>query len=115
MLKKVESCFVYNAAERTGSFECSNPRINATHQLIDRAIRSNWQAVWTDCPSREKLGWLEQDWLNGEALVYNYDAHKMIEQTMQNIVDAQHDDGSMPEIAPEYTQFTGPYSLTCRW
>ena len=110
VLKKVESCFVYNSAERTGSFECSNPRINATHQLIDRAIRSNWQAVWTDCPSREKLGWLEQTWLNGEALVYNYDAQKMIEQTMQNIVDAQHDDGSMPEIAPEYTQFTGSWA-----
>ena len=110
VLKKVESCFVYNSAERIGSFECSNPRINATHQLIDRAIRSNWQAVWTDCPSREKLGWLEQDWLNGEALVYNYDAYPMIEQTMQNIVDAQHEDGSMPEIAPEYTQFTGSWA-----
>ena len=110
VLKKVESCFVYNSAERIGSFECSNPRINATHQIIDRAIRSNWQAVWTDCPSREKLGWLEQDWLNGEALVYNYDARHMIEQTMQNIVDAQHEDGSMPEIAPEYTQFTGTWA-----
>ena len=110
VLKKVESCFVCNSAERTGSFECSNPRINATHQLIDRAIRSNWQAVWTDCPTREKLGWLEQDWLNGEALVYNYDARRMIEQTMQNIVDAQHEDGSMPEIAPEYTQFTGSWA-----
>ena len=110
VLKKVESCFVYNSTERIGSFECSNPRINATHQIIDRAIRSNWQAVWTDCPSREKLGWLEQDWLNGEALVYNYDARHMIEQTMQNIVDAQHNDGSMPEIAPEYTQFTGSWA-----
>ena len=110
VLKKVESCFVYNSANRTGSFECSNPRINATHQLIDRAIRSNWQAVWTDCPAREKLGWLEQDWLNGEALVYNYDCRTMIEQTMQNIVDAQHADGSMPEIAPEYTQFTGSWA-----
>ena len=110
VLKKVESCFVYNSAERIGSFECSNLRINATHQIIDRAIRSNWQAVWTDCPSREKLGWLEQDWLNGEALVYNYDARHMIEQTMQNMADAQHEDGSMPEIAPEYTQFTGSWA-----
>ena len=73
VLKKVESCFVYNSAPRTGYFECSNQLINDTHRLIDRAIRSNWQAVWTDCPHREKLGWLEQDWLNGEALVYNYD------------------------------------------
>ena len=109
-LKKVESCFVYNSAPRTGSFECSNPLINDTHRIIDRAIRSNWQSVWTDCPAREKLGWLEQDWLNGEALVYNYDARSMIEQTMQNIVDAQHANGSMPEIAPEYTQFTGSWA-----
>ena len=109
-LKKVESCFVYNSAPRTGTFECSNPLINDTHRIIDRAIRSNWQSVWTDCPAREKLGWLEQDWLNGEALVYNYDARSMIEQTMQNIVDAQHADGSMPEIAPEYTQFTGSWA-----
>jgi hypothetical protein len=110
VLKDIQSCFIYNAAQRTGTFECSNPLINDTHKLIDRAIRSNWQAVWTDCPAREKLGWLEQDWLNGEALVYNYDARSMIEQTMQNIVDAQHEDGSMPEIAPEYTIFTGSWA-----
>ena len=110
VLKKVESCFVYNSAPRTGYFECSNQLVNDTHRLIDRAIRSNWQAVWTDCPHREKLGWLEQDWLNGEALVYNYDCKTMIAQTMQNIVDAQHEDGSMPEIAPEYTRFTGPWA-----
>ena len=110
VLKDVQSCFVYNSAERTGSFECSNPRINQTHQIIDRAIRSNWQSVFTDCPAREKLGWLEQDWLNGEAIVYNYDARSMIEQTMRQIADAQHEDGSMPEIAPEYTQFTGSWA-----
>ena len=110
VLKDVQSCFIYNAAQRIGTFECSNPLINDTHRLIDRAIRSNWQAVWTDCPAREKLGWLEQDWLNGEALVYNYDARSMLEQTMQNIADAQHEDGSMPEIAPEYTIFTGSWA-----
>ena len=110
VLKDIKSFFIYNSAQRIGEFECSNPLINDTHKLIDRAIRSNWQAVWTDCPAREKLGWLEQDWLNGEALVYNYDAQSMIEQTMQNIVDAQHEDGSMPEIAPEYTQFTGSWA-----
>ena len=110
VLKDIKSCFIYNSAQRIGEFECSNPLINDTHKLIDRAIRCNWQAVWTDCPAREKLGWLEQDWLNGEALVYNYDAQSMIEQTMQNIVDAQHEDGSMPEIAPEYTQFTGSWA-----
>lgn len=110
VLQSIQSCFIHNSAPRISTFSCSNERINATHRLIDRAIRSNWQWVWTDCPHREKLGWLEQDWLNGEALVYNYDCRTMLQQTLQIIADAQHADGSMPEIAPEYVTFTGSWA-----
>ena len=92
---------------------------NRAYQNIDRAIRSNWQAVWTDCPHREKLGWLEQDWLNGEGLVYNYDCRSMIEQTMQNIADAQHANGAVPTTAPEYIYFKGkwldPFAESPEW
>lgn len=115
----ISSCFIYNSAQKTGTFECSNQRINDTYRIIDRAVRSNWQSVWTDCPHREKLGWLEQDWLNGEGLVYNYDCQKMIEQTMRVIADAQHADGSLPEIAPEYITFEGswapPFQQSPEW
>lgn len=110
VLKDIQSCFVYNSARKIGEFECSNPLFNETYRIIDRAIRSNWQGVWTDCPHREKLGWLEQDWLNGEGMIYNYDCRTMIEQEMQVIADAQHGDGSMPEIAPEYTVFEGSWA-----
>ena len=78
VLECLQSCFIYNSASKTGDFECSNRLFNDTYRLIDRAIRSNWQHVWTDCPHREKLGWLEQDWINGEGLVYNYDCRAMI-------------------------------------
>ena len=109
-LRKVESCFVHNSARKTGSFECSNPLFNDAYRLIDRAIRSNWQSVWTDCPHREKLGWLEQDWLNGEGLVSNYDCRTMIEQTMQQIADAQFPNGALPEIAPNLCVFEGSWA-----
>ena len=110
VLKNIESCFIYNSAEKTGDFECSNPLFNDAYRLIDRAIRSNWQSVWTDCPHREKLGWLEQDWLNGEGLIANYDCRTMIEQTMQNIADAQYPNGALPEIAPNYAIFEGSWA-----
>ena len=110
VLQDVQSCFVYNSAKKTGSFECSNQLFNDAYRLIDRAIRSNWQAVWTDCPHREKLGWLEQDWLNGEGLVSNYDCRSMIEQTMQNISDAQFPNGALPEIAPNLCVFEGSWA-----
>ncbi len=110
VIQDVQSCFVYNSAKKTGDFECSNTLFNNAYRLIDRAIRSNWQSVWTDCPHREKLGWLEQDWLNGEGLVANYDCQSMIEQTMQNIADAQFPNGSLPEIAPNLCVFEGSWA-----
>ena len=119
VIEDIQSCFVYNSAAKIGSFECSNPMFNRAYQIIDRSIRSNWQAVWTDCPHREKLGWLEQDWLNGEGLVYNYDCRSMIEQTLQNIADAQHANGAVPTTAPEYIYFKGkwldPFAESPEW
>ena len=35
-------------------------------------MKSNFHAVFTDCPHREKLGWLEQVHLNGPGLFYNF-------------------------------------------
>lgn len=112
-LSDLKSDFIYNSgadSSRSATFECSNPLFNATYRLIDNAVKSNWMSVWTDCPAREKLGWLEQDWLNGVGLLTNYDAKAMIEQEMQVIGDAQHPDGSMPEIAPEYIKFEGSWA-----
>ena len=73
VLKRLNSCFIYNSAEEVSSFECSNPLFTQTHRLIERAERSNMQSVLSDCPHREKLGWLEQDHLCGPSLLYNYD------------------------------------------
>lgn len=105
VIADIQSCLISSTAPKTGHFLCSNELFNRTYQIIDRAIRSNWHSVWTDCPQREKLGWLEQDWLCGEGLVYNYDCRRMLRQTMQNIADAQRADGSVPEIAPEFVDF----------
>ena len=33
VLKDIESCFIYNSAEKTGDFECSNPLFNDAYRL----------------------------------------------------------------------------------
>ena len=73
--------------------------------MIEKAVRSNMQSVFTDCPHREKLGWLEQVHLNGPGLLYNYDLTAYAPQIMQNMADAQHSNGAMPTTAPEYVIF----------
>lgn len=108
VLKNIQSCFVYNSAKKVSTFESSNRIFNAAHRLIEKAVRSNMQSVFTDCPHREKLGWLEQVHLNGPGLLYNYDLTAYAPQIMQNMADAQHSDGAMPTTAPEYVVFEGP-------
>ena len=108
VIQKIQSCFVYNSAPKISTFECSNRIFNDAHRLIEKAVRSNMQSVFTDCPHREKLGWLEQDHLCGPGLLYNYDLTGFVPQTLQNIADAQHANGAVPTTAPEYVVFEGP-------
>lgn len=105
VLKDIKSCFVYNSAPQISSFECSNELFNKTHILIQKAIQSNMQGVFTDCPQREKLGWIEQLHLNGPVLLYNYDLVNFLPKIMQDMVDAQQPDGAVSSIAPMYNFF----------
>lgn len=105
VLKDIKSCFVYNSSPETSSFECSNELFNKTHVLIEKAVKSNMQAVMTDCPHREKLGWTEQLHLNGPVLLYNYDLAAFIPKVIKDLVDAQRPDGAVPSIAPMYNVF----------
>ena len=107
VIEQLKSCFVYDSSPSEAYFHCSNPLFNDTHRIIVAAMKSNMQSVFTDCPHREKLGWLEQDYLNGEGLVSNFDLAGMIRQEMRQIADAQRTDGSVPTTAPEYVLFEG--------
>lgn len=98
--------FVYPEMERMGEFSCSNELYNKIHGIITQAMLSNMKSILTDCPHREKLGWLEQSHLIGPAIMYNYDVHNLYEKIEADMEDAQHEDGLVPDICPEYiTEF----------
>jgi hypothetical protein len=90
-----------------GTFSSSNPLYNRIWSLVRWAQRSNMGPVMTDCPTREKLGWLEEDHLNGPALRYNFDMGTVFSKTMNDMADAQEEGGFVPNIAPEYVKFGG--------
>jgi hypothetical protein len=105
LITDIKSNFVYSSAAEVGTFECSNEIFTKTHWLINNAIKSNFQGVMTDCPQREKLGWLEELHLNGPGLLMNYDMSTMFPKILQDMSDAQHADGLVPSICPEYVRF----------
>jgi len=111
----IKSNFIYNDLDVIGGFESSNDIFNQAHILINNAIKSNMHAVFTDCPHREKLGWLEETHLNGPGLFYNYDLTHFIPKIMQDMEDAQWENGLVPNIAPEYVVFGGDFTDSPEW
>lgn len=101
-IKKIEGVVIHSSAEPVGEFSCSNELLNRIYQLVRWAQRSNMQSLLTDCPTREKLGWLEQTHLNGPALRYNFELNALFQKVMNDMADSQQPNGFGPNIAPEY-------------
>ena len=104
-VKSIEGVVVQSSSEPVGEFECSNPLFNHIRNLVRWAQRANMMSVMTDCPTREKRGWLEQDHLNGPALRYEFDLAQLFTKTLNDIADSQLTNGLVPTVAPEYTVF----------
>ncbi|MEO6230534.1 MAG: family 78 glycoside hydrolase catalytic domain [Ferruginibacter sp.] len=101
----IQSLHTANSSPLNGSFECSNKLFNEINQMIKWAIKSNLQSVVTDCPHREKLSWLEQDYLMGGSINANYNVYHLYKKLVNDMMDAQTADGLVPDIAPEFVFF----------
>ncbi|KAI9150700.1 bacterial alpha-L-rhamnosidase-domain-containing protein [Paramyrothecium foliicola] len=109
------TAYVIRAAnDKVSEVETSNTMLNSIHEIIDRAIKGNMYSVLTDCPHREKLGWLEQDHLAFEPLARGYDLQAYGADLMRTIADAQAQwgpEGLIPATAPEYSVFSGKWEI----
>jgi hypothetical protein len=107
--------FISSSSPEVGEFSCSNELFNRTDQLIRWAMRSNMMSILTDCPHRERLGWLEQDYLNGPGLMDNFSLPTLFEKIAGDMRDSQLADGLVPDIAPEYTVFSDGFRDSPEW
>jgi alpha-L-rhamnosidase len=115
IIQKFEGLLVYSDSTGAGTFECSDDLFNKTNDLILWAMRSNMASIITDCPHREKSGWLEQIHLNAPGLMYNFDMAPLFRKTMEDMGDAQQDDGMVPTMAPEYFIYDHGYRDSIEW
>ena len=104
-LLSIKGLHTRNSAETIGNFTCSNELFNKTNTLIDWAIKSNMASVFTDCPHREKLGWLEELHLVGASVRFGYDVPNLFKKSVSDMNYSQLSDGLVPEISPEYVKF----------
>lgn len=99
----------------TGTASTSDATFNRLLELTDIAIDANLQGILTDCPNREKLGWLEQDHLLFDLLAARRDVGPVMRNTVRLMIESQRADGSLPEIAPEVVSFGGGFSDDIHW
>ncbi len=116
-----KSYFATSSAEDCGYFRCSDERLNKIYQLILKAIESNLNHLHTDCPTIEKMGWLEISNLMARSIMYNKDVNMLWSKIAMDMRDSQYDEnefdidvgafpheykkGLIPSVAPRYAKF----------
>ncbi len=100
-----------------GTFQSSSEIYNGTHRIIDVAMRANMSWVMTDCPHREKLGWLECAYLLEPSFLYRYDGREWFRKIAHDIRDAQEPSGRVLTVAPSYPagKFPNDFNWTVEW
>jgi hypothetical protein len=117
VIRRLELVPVRAGLAETGSFHCSSDLYNRTHQLIDSAMQANMSWVMTDCPHREKLGWLECAYLLEPSFLYRYQGREWFSKIAGDIRDAQEPSGRVLTVAPNYPagRFPGAFNCTVEW
>jgi hypothetical protein len=115
VIDSLEAAVVHSSAPAAGEFTTSSDLFNRIYSLVRWAQLNNMVSLLTDCPHREKLGWLEETHLNGPSLRYNFDLDAFFPKVMHDMADSQHADGMIPTTAPEYTSFSGAFLDSPEW
>jgi alpha-L-rhamnosidase len=115
VVEQLEGRVIHSDSLAAGKFATSNELFNRIHNLIRWAQLSNLVSILTDCPHRERLGWMEQYHLNGPSLRYEFDLTRLYAKTFGDMADGQLPGGLLPSIAPEYVRFDGYFRDSPEW
>jgi len=115
VVDSIAGLVVHSSVTPVGEFSCSNDLINRIYAMIHWAEVSNMMSIISDCPHRERLGWLEQDHLHGPSFFYNYDMNPLFGKIMGDMADCQLPNGLIPTHVPEYPIMSAKWRDAIEW
>jgi alpha-L-rhamnosidase len=101
----LQAFFVHTALDETGSIVFQSPVLNQIQHATRFASLSNWYSIPTDCPQRERRGWLGDAQLSAETCIHNWDMAAIYTKFMRDIQDSQQQinaGGQVPDCVPFY-------------
>lgn len=86
----------------TGTFECSDSRINQLQRNIGWSQQDNFLHIPTDCPQRsERYGWTGDAQIFARTASYNRDVSGFFSGWLKDLAADQDDWGAVPVIIPD--------------
>lgn len=97
----IKSIVVHSDLPKTGSFLCSDARINRLHAVADWSFRSNACDIPTDCPTRERSGWVGDWQVYAATALYLYDMSGFSAKWLGDLAADQLESGAVTNIVPD--------------
>lgn len=85
----------------TGTFACSDPRLNDLHRIAVASWRSNTLDIPTDCPQRERWGYTGDFQIFARSAAFLDDIAGFARTWLTSLADDQHADGKITNVAPD--------------
>lgn len=85
---------------QTGSFVSNDPTLTWVDRAFVNTVRANLHWVPTDTPTYEKNGWTGDAQVALPAMLARFDLSRYLTSWLDDFLDAQRPDGSLPVIIP---------------
>ena len=106
-LESVEGRVVHTAVGTGSRFRCSNELFNRIHSNVHWTLRGSFQSISQDAADRsERVAWLGDPGFIAEDYLYNFDSASFWAKWLEDIGDAQKEDGDVPVVAPMHWRTT---------
>ena len=112
-LKAEDICAVVLSSKKEdlGTFECSVPELNRLYLNTRWSQTANMISIPTDCPQREKAGWLGDIQVYTKTAMLNEDLTAFLTRWLDNVDCEQKDNGSVPFLSPLGGAIIGQYQM----
>jgi alpha-L-rhamnosidase len=95
--------FLNTMYDLIGDISFSDPNLNAVQHITRMAAMSNFQSIPTDCPQRERRGWLGDAQLSSRTNTFNFGMAGAYTHFVGQIEDAQDEEtGATQDCVPWY-------------
>jgi alpha-L-rhamnosidase len=101
---------VHTDLTTTGSFHCSDDRLNRLHEICDWSFRGNACEIPTDCPQRERSGWTGDWQVFVPTAAFLYDVAGFSIKWLRDVVAEQLPNGCITNISPDALRWRDPVS-----